>query len=457
MKDSNFNPAKLLDKIHRLTDDELIKDQDWSFISTNHALIYELLKIREFTYLNLLPPDIFQSDIICLLLIEYKNPPIQLIPETLFNETFFICATLDNNYTNITNIPHKYLTDNILQWFCQKFGDKSKILNFIPKELLNKDLAKLLVTKNSSNFTLLEKEFRNDIEIYNLIPNKSKKDIFPYAGINIKKNPYLVIQILEESPEYFPLVDASLKNTDFFLRQLKHIPNLLQYAGPIIQDNEHCVWETVKVMPQMLYYASNRLLNIPSFALQLSLPMSTHAIELSFGAWGESVTSHKDTIMELIPQLCASSKINLIHKSLRSDFDIMFKIINIDPYWFSVLSSPLNCDPSFLHKCYYSLLEQDQYTASKYNRANKLFEKINESCFYQSEYLVYLYDNFNSIFSSTIYNAISHHNTELIQEMKTAHTISPDNLINFMNKIKLHDSLEKQLQTNSLHIISPKI
>lgn len=451
MHNDTYTYVNIFKKIRQLNSDEIITDDDWPNILKNDVFIFNLLKRGDFKHLSLLPSHILEQPVVSSILMRYSVPPINFIPLSTLSNTAFICEALSYDYRHISYIPTSYLTFDILTWYCQQFGNEEDVISFIPETLLTKDLVKIIVKKNNINFCKLPSIYRNDIDVYNCIKKSSKHHVFSFAGKNIKNNPFLVIEALEKSPELYPSIDNSLKTPDFFLRQLKHIPNLLEFATDNIRNNEHCVWESIKVMPASLLFASERLLNTPSFALQVSKGMSKTDFERSFAFWGSQIRQHKETIMDLIVLICQSSFVHLISESLRADKDVMLSAIHIDPYWFKLASRPLSLDPQFLKQSYDILIEKEQYASTKNKSIDKLFSSIDPACFNDPQYLLSLYENFNTIFISVIYPIIIHHDSQLIKELKHTYDSGEEHLVSFMDKIKLRYSLEKSLQQHKNH------
>lgn len=452
MNNTYYSPiTSIINKINCLTSEEIIEDIDWQTIYSSPTLLYELIKKGKFYHFDKLPPYVFSDVSIATMLMNYANPPVELISKKLFEQQYFIYTVLDNHYSYIQYIPYDCLTHEMLIWYCYNHGKNSNAIEFLPQQLITKQCAQILASKHKYHFKSLPDIFKNNIDVYQCVNKMYRPEVFQYAGIDIRKNPFLVSEILQQDASLYQYIDNSLKNSNFFLRQLKNIPNLLEYATDDIKNNEHCVWESVKLSPGSLVFASERLLNTPSYALQLSQGMDNNSFSKSFVAWGEEVLSHKATILELLPQICDSELVYSISADLRNEPDLMLKFIEKDSYWFKAISPPLSCDPNFFITCYNLIVEQDKYTGAKHKRAYALFEYIQPECFNEPSYVIALYDNFKDIFCQVVYAAISHFQTTLIKELKEAHENSNDHLIHYMEKLKLHYALEKSLKEHDVN------
>lgn len=432
--------ARLLQKIKQYGSKELLEDPEFKYILQDSSLLYSLLNQRSFQFFEVLPKWIFKNFSMSLLLMNYGKPPVPLISEDILSSPGFLQLVFDNHFSHIQYIPLKFLNVEILTWYCDTFGKEHNCLKFFPKTLLNKDLCKILVSKNGLHFKELPEPFRNDIDIYTEINKKYHKDLFEYAGINIRGNPFLATQALEGNAGLYNYLADNLKSADFFLRRLTHIPDLLAHVSEKIKDNEHCVWESVKINAASLYYASDRLLNIPSFASQVCKNMTPEDISHSFEAWGETILDNKEFILEILPKLCQSECLGHVSKAVRSDRELMRKAINIDPYSFNFITLELIEDVSFIVDCFHDLTAQGK-------KADVLFQYLKPNAFEKPFYLLGLFENFHDIFVHNIYPHLSKFNTPLIMDLNEA--FESNNLYSFMEKIKLHSILEEELNNKT--------
>lgn len=432
--------ARLLQKIKQYGSKELLEDPEFKYILQDSSLLYSLLNQRNFQFFEVLPKWVFKDISMSLLLMNYGKPPVTLISHEVLSSPGFLQLVFDNHFSHIQYIPVQFLTTELLTWYCDTFGKESNCLKFFPKTLLNKELCKILVHKNALHFKELPELFRNDIEIYSEINKKYYKDLFEHAGINIRSNPFLATQALEENAALYSLISDNLKSADFFLRRLTHIPDLLAHVDSKINDNEHCVWESVKVNSASLYYASERLLNTASFASQVCKDMTINDIQHSFEAWGVSVHGNKEFVTEILPKLCGAECLGHITEELRADRDIMRKAVNIDPYSFKFITLELIEDVSFLIDCFHDLNKQGK-------KADILFQYLKPSAFEEPFYLLGLFENFHDIFVHSVYPHISKFDTPLIVDLNES--FESNNLYSFMEKIKLHSILEEELNNKT--------
>lgn len=440
MEKTTLDYLRIINKIHHLTSEEIIHDVDWDILCQSNFFVYELLKKEHFFHFNYLPKHYFDDPFIALLLMNYQHPPVTFIPAKLFKNTSFLCSLLDNHFSHIQYIPDDYISEELLLWFCDRFGEKPHLLSFLKPHFINQTLAKILVSKNGLHFKDLPLHLKNDLEIFLATSKSYYVQNFIEAGNHIKSNPYVVTQVLEEEPKLYTYIDESLKTSDFFLRKLSNIPNLLQYATDEIKDNENCVWASVKVSPTMLYFASSRLLNTASFCLQVYQDLSPDDINISIKALSEKVLSDKHMILALLPKLCITSAFEHVSPHLKSDRDVMFNAVTIDMKWFSSITEPLASDYSFFIECYQYYLKNDLFNSKN------LFKFIQKDAFNDALYLYHLYKNFSDTFLTSIYPIISYHDTDLIKELKEAYESGENGILHFMDKIKLHFDLEEDLE-----------
>lgn len=432
--------SRLLQKIKQYGSKELLEDPEFKYILQDSSLLYSLLNQRSFQFFEVLPKWIFKDFSMSLLLMNYGKPPVSLISDEILSSPGFLQLVFDNHFSHIQYIPTQFLTTELLTWYCVSFGKEHTCLKYFPKTLLNKELCKILVGKNALHFKELPEHFRNDIEIYSEINKKYYKELFEYAGLNIRSNPFLATQALEENAALYNYLSDNLKNADFFLRRLSHIPDLLAHVSDKIKDNEHCVWESVKVNAASLYYASERLLNMPSFASQVCKNMTADDIQHSFEAWGMPVLDNKEFVIEILPKLCQAECLSHVSEKIRGDKEVMRKAINIDPYSFSFVTLNLTDDISFLIDCFHDL-------TNKNKKGEVLFQYLKSSSFEKPFYLLGLFENFHDIFVQNIYPHISKFNTPLILDLNES--FESNNLYNFMEKIKLHSILEEELNNKT--------
>lgn len=439
----------LLKKIKNLSQNEIVKDPAWNFIYNDKLLIFELLKNKDFFHLDKIEQQLLKDPFIALFIMNNRIPDINKISSELWKSESFICSVLENNYSHIQYIPKQYLTNNILLWFCFNFSHQN-ILSFLPENLLTSEMAGIIIEKNPLHYSKLPTRFKNNIEIFERAKESVFNKIFLDAGEHIKSNPFIAQKVLKQKPELYSSISDSLKTADFFLRQLPEIPTLLKYAPDNIKDNELCVWKSVDILPLNLFFASERLLSLPTFAQQICKNLNVEQIKNTFSFWKEPVISNEELILELLPKLSEAKCLDFISVDLKSNKIFMNKALAYDWKNVSQLTFPLNQDFDYIFDFYEELKEQNNNELLG-KRVYHYFQYIPDESFEKVDFLIQIYDKFKSDFNHFIYPIIKNKKSIYINELNDAVNSRDNGIDTYFEKLKLYNILNKNLATHQNH------
>lgn len=367
--------------------------------------------------------------------------------EVLWKQKSFIFQTLNQHFSSILHIPGQYLTQDILNWFCIKYSEKN-IMSMLPVQNIDEDLACLLVSQRYDNFKDLPEKLRNNIFVFETIDEKHHADVYIYAGNHIRSNPYISQKVITKQANLYRYVGEPLKTPEFFLRQLRSTYELLKYAPEHIKDNELCVWESVKKTPHSLLYASQRLLSLPTFCLQLCREMQKNVLRDTFNIWSDSIKNNEEVMNTLMEKISDSECFSYIGETVRESKDFMTRSVLYHWQNISFLGAKL-CDDE-----HYILSLMTKLQTRKHNDllGKKVYEFLSflpDKCFENSELLLQLYDHFRDDFEEFIYPQIRYKQTDYIEEMNNSKMARENGIASFFDKIRLYKDLEDKLTHNS--------
>lgn len=444
---STFNYASIIKKIELYSCEQLIKSPEWQLISDNIVLLLECMKKEDFEHFDIINTKFYNYEEFSYQLFKSKTPKIELIPEHLLKNESFIYKILENFPHHFSLIPEKYLNSNILNWFFIK--NKDLIIHTEHLTTLSRDMVSILLTNNYLNFQFLPLSYRQKISVFESIDEQYYPEIFKFAGEHVVKNPYIIQHVISKDPSLYKYIDESLKLPQYFTRFLAFSPSILEYAPPIIKDNEVCVLESVFKKPENLKHASRRLLSLPSFAYQLCSKMKQEELKLSFSFWDYTVRNNKEFISSLLFPLSEADCIQYLSDELKNDKDFMKQVITQDIKNFQFLGEKLNNDFEYITE----VLEATRKKVFGNKTIYEAFEFIPDKLFESPHNLVKIYNKFTSDFEKFIYPKIKYKNTQCIKELNDNLELRANGIQSYFEKIKLYDNLEKTLSSKKHHEI----
>lgn len=422
----------------------IINSSDWKDISNDYILTYHLIREGNFPFLDKIPLHMFQDYTLALSVFRSADPNLKLVPEKYLHDSLFILNVLENNYYNITIIPEKYWNkEDIIEWFCFRYSALQP-LKFLPIEYRdNLSICKSLLQNISSNYSYFSDNLKNNIELYELVIQHTELlHIFPLAGINIRSNQQLASHAVYISPHMFQFIGDNLKNNVPFFLDCLHHHDILEYSSESIRDNEQCVWESIKKNALNIQYASDRLLNLPSFCLQICEEAKPTFISHIFKHCGIEVRSNQEIIKQFLPYLLEHKTFQYISLELRNDYQFMLETSLLDIEALHDLGDDLITNSKFFIDVYVAIGKSSSLgeLSIRKNKQEHIFDFIKKDASNNVYFILDLYEYFGQFFISSIYPKISKHSGNFISLMNNA-TLNRNGLYNFLEKLKLKNVL----------------
>lgn len=455
---NNIERPDLFLLVDNLNVEEIVKHPQWNNISNDFFLLYELLKKGDFIYVNKIPFKSLQSFTISLAVFNcpyLTEHDVKYIPQKHLNNPEFIIEVLNINYLYINIIPQEFWDkEDIVQWFCLKYSHLEPLQHLPEKYQEYYHLNKALIKSYPLNYRHISNKLKDSFELYNLAYNKNTvATLFPISGNNIKNNKEYALHAIERNTCLYKFVGESLRdNADFFLELIDLDFDCLEEASDIIRDNEHCVWESLKKFPTSLKFVSERLLNTPSFCIQLAQDEHVPKSDKFFKYWGENIRNEPQVIRELFKFLSTTNNLDFISNNLRNNKDFMLEFVVKDTRILKYVGNDLLCDSDFFIKAY-QLIDQEQEGKGRFDLdspQSTVFNYINEEAVNDEDFLLAIYKEFGNSFFTVIYPKIRKFQGYLIDMLNnTSQDI--DSLERFMKKLRLKQRLEKGLGYHEGH------
>lgn len=437
--------AELLDGI-RSGKTESFSEGDWVVVASSGELSFELIGNGSKDDLKRLQAKAFESQCSRLALLERGDGSHAMIPDEAWRDASFACSAMEASYSNARFVPCAEAPDGFWVWHVERFGKNGDAAKFMPSCAVSKDVAIRLVSLNGENFSHLPPKYRNDEEVYTAIAHCDKGIAFKSAGRAIRGNASFALAILRTHPECYEFVEGALHEADFFIRALSENDGLLEYAGEGVVDNEMCVWESVKANPMTLCYASERLLNSPSFAMQVCDGMDSGDFGRSFGMWSEKTRGNKEFLLSKMQDLCASGCFSKVPEKAKMDKDVALAAVAAHPSNFSELPECLKSDVGFVEKCISAVSEMG-YDEIGRHRLMDLYESFSKESLSSSSFVGFLCSKGmeNGDFDSRMYPAISGVDTDLMDGLRAAFSAGKEDFDEFVKRLSFKDRMEKKI------------
>jgi hypothetical protein len=446
---------------------ELQMHPDWKDLISSEVFVYQLLNRTSFSDFDSLPKEILAKPAIVLSALEKFFLKQIDIPGELSHDISFCmyCCNLEPKYAKLfSSLMEK--NENLALWYINEFK-AIPIAEFLPHSYCSDETyAQLLIKNNLNNYAYLSEDIRNNTQIFQAFSLSRKAKVYKYAGEKINSNWQLSSQVIVIDPSCYQYADASLqKDPNFYLDILSKIKDksligsLLLSADNSIQDNEHCVWQTILLSPKSLSLASERLLNSTSFAQQVISDMNISQVEESFEHWGLHVKNSGVILEDLLPKILQANSLVHIGPLLKENFGFMLKSILIDSKQTLENCAPsLLCKSEFIIKAYHTIddknLHKDRYDES--SEQSTVFDYIPEKITDDAEFITDLYKEFKDVFVSIIFPKINQADTTLIHYLNACNQ-TQDGLLQALEKMLLKDKLQQQLTNEHLSKKKPKI
>jgi hypothetical protein len=442
------------------TVEDLVNHPKWSEFLSSEVFVYQLLNRTNFNDFQSLPKEILVKPAIILSSLEKFHINKQSIPGNLSKDISFCmyCCNLEPKYMELFHDLVE-MNEDLATWYANEFKSIA-IAQFLPKKYLsNQEFGLLLIKNNINNYSYLDYSLRNNLAIYQSLSFQKRIKIYRYTGENISNNWSISKDVIISDPESYQYANETLQtNPKFYLDILKKIKNttlvksLLKNAHSVVQDNEHCVWQTCLKEPTSLCFSSKRLLNSVSFAQQVILSMNSTQISSSFEYWEEHVLNSGLILDELLPRIIEANCLSMVGSSLKSNQGFMLKALLIDSKQALDACSPvLLSRPEFIINAYNTLddknLHKDRY--DEHSEQSQVFNYIPEKCMGDEQYLITLYKEFKDIFISIIYPKIKTKDNALIHFLNLSNQ-THDGLHDALEKMLLKDNLDHSLVNNNL-------
>lgn len=445
--------------------EDLVKNPKWSELLSSEIFVYQLLNRTNFNDFNSLPKEILSKPSIILSSLEKFHLNKHSIPGNLSKDISFCmyCCNLDPKYMELFHVLVES-TDELAIWYANEFKSVA-IAQFLPVKYLSDEKFGLFLIKNNiNNYAFLDYSLRNDIGIYQSLSFSKRTKVYRHTGENISNNWSISKDIIVNDPDSYQYANETLQSDPkFYLEILKKLKTttlakaLLKSAHSLIQDNEHCVWQTCLIEPSSLCFASKRLLNSVSFAQQVILSMNAEQISASFEYWEEHVLNSGLILDELLPKIIDAECLSMVGASLKSNQGFILKAMLVDSKQALENCSPiLLSNPEFIINAYNTIdeknLGKDRYDES--SEQSQVFNYIPEKCTGDEQFLIVLYKEFKDIFISIIYPKIKSNDNPLVHFLNLSNQ-THDGLHDALEKMLLKESLEHDLTNNNI-IISKK-
>lgn len=455
---NNTERPQLFLLINNLSAEEIVKHEKWEIISHDFYLLYEVLKKGDFIYINKIPFDSLQSFSLSLALFNcpYINEhDIKYIPHKHLNNIEFIIEVLNLNHLYIKILPQDYWDkEPVIQWFCLKYAHLEP-LQYLPEKYQSSyDLNKALIKSYSLNYKYLTEDLKNNFELYDLACNKNTvATLFPLSGNNIKNNKQYALFAIERNTYLYNFLGESLRNNvDFFLELLDKQLDCLEDSSEIIKDNEQCVWESAKKFPSSLEFASERLLNTPSFCSQLAQDECVIKNNKFFKFWKDNIRNDHEVIRELFGLLSSTNNLDFISINLRNNKDFVLEFVVADIKILKYIGEDLLLDSDFFIQAY-KLIDQDKEGKGRFDLdspQSTVFNYITEDAVNDEDFLLAIYQEFGNSFFTVIYPKLRKFQGYLIDMLNNT-SQERESLERFMEKLKLKKRLEEGLGYHEGH------
>lgn len=435
------------------TIEKLYSDPLWNQWIEDEIFIYELINNTSFHDFEKLPLKFQENKTIILAGIEKYFLFGKKLPSSVTKDTLFCmyCCSLDPKYASLFK---ELLQENrnLVIWYCETFSNSNvTIASYLPDIYKNDlNIAQLCISKNVYNFKYFSIEIRDSLTIYEQIPINKRVEIFLDTGETIKAQWDYAFEAVSHNHNLYHEISLELqKEPDFFLKLLNESNDkvILKYAHESIRDNEHCVWQATLINELNLPYASHRLLNSVSFAVQVISSLEKDQVANCFGYFGEHVRNHKLSCLEILGKLVDGNALDKIGPELKEDKEFIETAALQDS------TQALNCcskklleDSSFFISLYRLIDEKNEHKG-RYDddsEQSNLFSFITEKDSNSSDFLAQLYDSFGDLFITIIYNKIKHHDNPLVHFLNVC-SQNNQGLKMAMDKISLKYKLQKEL------------
>lgn len=461
----NKDYQKLFDANSPLED--FLNHPQWKSWINSDIFVYQLINKTTFDKFDSLPQEIVSKPGIILSALEKFFLNNKLINGSLSEDKsfFMYCCNLDPKYATLFPELLKK-EEELVIWYCKEFS-KLVIAPYLPSPYLNdKYFATILLKDNIGNYGHLSESLRNNISIYKSLSPKNQIEAFPFVGEQLSSDFSIASFIVIKEPSNYKYVHESLqKKSTFYLNILSKlsleidIEELLKTAPEIIRDNEHCVWQTVLQAPKSLMFASERLLNSVSFAEQVISSMNSEQISKSIEYWSLHVKNNAIVFEELLPKIVKAGALNLLGPNLKENMGFMLKAALLDSeQTLECCASKLLGNSLFIINCYHQIDEKNKHKGryDEFSEQSKIFNYITQDSTNDPIFISSLYKELHDIFITIAYPKIKKNNTPLIQYLNVQEKKN-NGLVEALEKLLLHDNLDKQLDNQNQPKKKPKI
>ena len=446
--------------------EDLVKNPNWNELLSSEVFVYQLLNRTSFNDFNSLPKEMLSKPAIILSSLEKFHLNKQSIPGNLSKDISFCmyCCNLDPKYMELF---HELVENNreLAIWYGNEFKSIA-IAQFLPKKYLsNQEFGFFLIKNNINNYAYLDYSLRDDLSVYQSLSFSKRIKIYRYTGDSISNNWNISKDVIVNDPDSYQYANENLQsNPKFYLEVLKKLKTatlakvLLKSAHSIIQDNEHCVWQTCLIEPSSLCFASKRLLNSVSFAQQVILSMNSEQIASSFEYWEEHVLNSSVILDELLPKIIGANCLSMVGASLKSNQGFILKAMLEDSKQALEACSPiLLSNPEFIINAYNTIdeknLRKDRY--DMHSEQSQVFDYIPEKCTGDEQFLTTLYKEFKDIFISILYPKIKGNDNPLVHFLNLSNQ-THGGLHDALEKMLFKESLEHDLTKNNINAVKKK-
>lgn len=439
--------------------EDLIKNPQWSEWINSEIFVYQLLNKTNFDDFESLSKELLTKPAIILSALEKFYLAEKSISGNLSQETSFCmyCCNLDPKYAKLFNdllVSNEELTS----WYINEFKNLP-IAQYLPEKYCSDEsVAKVLLSNSLSNYQYLSTPIRNDLSIFKSLKVENRVKVYQFAGDKIHLNWKLSADIISNEPKCYEYASEKLrKDPDFYLDVLNkvtpasHIALLLNSADATIQDNEHCVWQTLLLEPTSLAFASQRLLNSTSFAHQVISSMDEVQTSQSLEYWGLHVKNSRVIFEELLPKIINANCLAILGPELKENSEFMLKAVELDSKQALTCCAPsLLSDAKFIISAYHIVdeknLHKDRYDEN--SEQSEVFNFIEPKATEQTEFIATLYKELKDIFISIIYPKIKWEDNPLIQSLNICEE-KENGLTEALEKILLKEELQNKLNQNN--------